>query len=107
MNEQEAREYERLRSEYNRLIIKNRELLKQINYALNNLSEIKKNMAIVEANVVSDVSYVANKVNVADEDVTTLLNAIESLTTQYFLFKNLNSKLDNSKIYKLFISIKI
>lgn len=99
MNEQEAREYERLRSEYNRLIIKNRELLKQINYALNNLSEIKKNMAIVEANVVSDVSYVANKVNVADEDVTTLLNAIESLTTQYFLFKNLSTASKNLSQY--------
>ena len=90
MTEQEVQEYNRLRYEYDRLIVRNRELAEQIDYAVTNVGIITGNMAVVERAVVSDVSYVAKKVNVVDQDVSTLLKAIEDLTSQYFLFKNLS-----------------
>lgn len=99
MTEQEVQEYNRLRDEYERLIIRNRELAEQIDYAVTNVGIITGNMAVVERAVVSDVSYVAKKVNVVDQDVSTLLKAIEDLTSQYFLFKNLSTASKNLTQY--------
>lgn len=99
MTEQEVQEYNRLRDEYDRLIVRNRELAEQIDYAVTNVGIITGNMAVVERAVVSDVSYVAKKVNVVDQDVSTLLKAIEDLTSQYFLFKNLSTASKNLTQY--------
>lgn len=99
MTEQEVQEYNRLCDEYDRLIVKNRELAEQIDYAVTNVGIITGNMAVVERAVVSDVSYVAKKVNVVDQDVSTLLKAIEDLTSQYFLFKNLSTASKNLTQY--------
>lgn len=99
MTEQEVQEYNRLRDEYDRLIVRNRELAGQIDYAVTNVGIITGNMAVVERAVVSDVSYVAKKVNVVDQDVSTLLKAIEDLTSQYFLFKNLSTASKNLTQY--------
>ena len=99
MTEQEVQEYNRLRDEYDRLIVRNRELAEQIDYAVTNVGIITGNMAVVERAVVSDVSYVAKKVNVVDRDVSTLLKAIEDLTSQYFLFKNLSTASKNLTQY--------
>ena len=99
MTEQEVQEYNRLRYEYDRLIVRNRELAEQIDYAVTNVGIITGNMAVVERAVVSDVSYVAKKVNVVDQDVSTLLKAIEDLTSQYFLFKNLSTASKNLTQY--------
>lgn len=99
MTDQEVQEYNRLRDEYNRLIVRNRELAEQIDYAITNVGIITANMGVVERAVVSDVSYVAKKVNVVDQDVSTLLKAIEDLTSQYFLFKNLSTASKNLTQY--------
>ncbi len=99
MTEQEVQEYNRLRDEYDRLIVRNRELSEQIDYAVTNVGIITGNMGVVERAVVSDVSYVAKKVNVVDQDVSTLLKAIEDLKSQYFLFKNLSTASKNLTQY--------
>lgn len=99
MTDQELQEYRRLCNEYNALVAANAALTEQINYAVTNLGIITGNMGVVEKAVVSDVSYVAEKVTVADQDVSTLLKAIEDLTSQYFLFKNLSTASKNLTQY--------
>ena len=95
MTDEEYREYQRLVDEYNRLVRLNNELIEQIDYAERSMSVLAGNMAAVSANVVPNVKYISDKVDVADADIDTLIHALESLTEQYFTFKELSTASKN------------
>ena len=99
MTEEEAREYNRLVNEYNRLVAENNRMIEEINYAQESMVVLANNMATVSANVVPNVKYVSEQVNVADTDVSTLMRALEDLTRQYFIFKELSTASKNLTQY--------
>ena len=99
MTEEEAREYNRLVNEYNRLVSENNQMIEEINYAQESMVVLANNMATVSANVVPNVKYVSEQVNVADTDVSTLMRALEDLTKQYFIFKELSTASKNLTQY--------
>ena len=99
MTDEEYREYQRLVYEYNRLVEENNQMIEEINYAQDCMVVLANNMATVSANVVPNVKYVSQQVNVADTDVSTLMKALEELTNQYFVFKELSTASKNLTQY--------
>lgn len=99
MTEQEYDEYQRLVNEYNRLVEANNQLIEQIEYAEQSVVVLANNMVQVGANVVPNVQYISNKVSDADTDIGTLVNALDSLTNQYFVFKELSTASKNLTKY--------
>lgn len=99
MTDQEYQEYQRLVNEYNRLVEKNNELIQEINYAEESMVVLASNMATVSSNVIPNVKYVSDKVDVADADISTLMGALDSLTSQYFIFKELSTASKNLTQY--------
>lgn len=95
MTEEEYQEYQRLVNEYNRLVQENNQMIEEINYAQEAMVVLAENMIDVSSRVVPNVKYVSNQVSVADTDVSTLLNALEELTKQYFVFKELSTASKN------------
>lgn len=95
MTEAEMQEYNRLVEEHNRLVRENNQMIEEINYAQESMVILANNMAAVSANVVPNVRYVSEQVNVADADVSTLLRALDELTSQYFIFKELSTASKN------------
>ena len=99
MTDQEYQEYQRLVREYNRLVDLNNELIAEINYAEESMVTLSNNMAVVSAKVIPNVKYVSEKVQGAEADVSTLMGALESLTNQYFTFKELSTASKNLTQY--------
>ena len=99
MTEDEYREYQRLVNEYNHLVNENNRMIEEINYAQESMVILAQNMATVSANVVPNIKYVSNQVSIADTDVSTLMNALEELTSQYFVFKELSTASKNLTQY--------
>lgn len=99
MTEEEYREYQRLVDEYNRLVVENNQMVEEINYAQECMVVLADNMATVSARVVPNVKYVSEQVNVADTDISTLMRALEDLTRQYFIFKELSTASKNLTQY--------
>ena len=99
MTEDEYREYQRLVNEYNRLVSENNRMIEEINYAQEAMVVLAENMATVSAHVIPNVKYVSEQVNVADTDVSTLMRALEELTSQYFIFKELSTASKNLTQY--------
>ena len=99
MTEQEYAEYQRLVNEYNRLVEANNQLIEQIEYAEQSVVVLANNMVQVGANVVPNVQYISKKVSDADTDIGTLVNALDSLTNQYFVFKELSTASKNLTKY--------
>ena len=99
MTEDEYREYQRLVDEYNRLVNENNRMIEEINYAQESMVILTQNMATVSANVVPNIKYVSNQVSVADTDVSTLMRALDELTSQYFIFKELSTASKNLTQY--------
>ena len=99
MAEDDYLEYERLLAELNRLIERNNELRAEISYAVENMAVITHNMAVVSNSVVPKVKYVSDKVDAADADIGTLMQALVSLTNQYFVFKELSTASKNLTQY--------
>lgn len=99
MTEQEQQEYQRLVNEYNRLVDRNNQLIKEINYAQESMVVIVGNMAKVSSRVVPDMKYISEQVTVADSDVSDLLTALEQLTNQFFVYKELSTATKNLTQY--------
>lgn len=99
MTDEEYQEYQRLVNEYNRLVSINNELIEQINYAEESMVILASNMVNVSASVVPNVKYVSDKVSVADTDITTLMHALDTLSNQYFVFKELSTASKNLTQY--------
>ena len=99
MTEDEYREYQRLVNEYNRLVSENNRMIEEITYAQEAMVVLAENMATVSAHVIPNVKYVSEQVNVADTDVSTLMRALEELTSQYFIFKELSTASKNLTQY--------
>lgn len=99
MTDEEYQEYQRLVNEYNRLVSINNDLIAQIGYAEDSMVVLASNMATVSANVIPNVKYVSDKVSVADTDITTLMHALDNLSSQYFVFKELSTASKNLTQY--------
>lgn len=99
MTDQEYQEYQRLVNEYNRLVEANNRLIEQINYAQESMVVLAGNMAKVSSRVVPNVKYVSDQVGVADADVDTLMGALEHLTNQFFVYKELATATKNLTQY--------
>lgn len=99
MDDYELAEYNRLVNEYNRLVEENENLLQEIRYAETNVAILAKNMLTVSANVIPNVKYVSQKITDADADIGTLLSALESVSEQYFRFKELSTASKNLTKY--------
>ena len=87
-------EYERaqqLADEINALRRENAQLQAELNMAENNVRVLTSNVGVLESNVHATMSRLSNRVETTAEDVDFFFKALQEMTEQYFIFKNLST----------------
>ena len=95
-------DYERAQQlvrEINALIDENAQLAAELEAAEHNVQVLTSNVGVLEGNVHSTMSGLADTVGSADEDISFLFNALREVTEQYFIFKNLSTASKNLTMY--------
>lgn len=98
----ERDEYERARelvNQINSLRAENAQLLEELDSAKRNVVVLISNIGVLEGNMHYKMSELSSYVGTASEDVSIFFKALQSLTEQYFVFKNLSSASKNLTQY--------
>lgn len=95
-------DYERerqLRYEINRVRAENAQLEAELEWAERNVRILTGNVGVLEKDVHNTMTRLDETVGTTSGDVSFLFKALEELTTQYFLFKNLSTASKNLTMY--------
>lgn len=95
-------DYERaqqLVNQINALRAENAQLEAELHMAERNVKVLTSNVGVLEGNVHRTISGLDNKVTAEAEDVAFLFKALQELTEQYFIFKNLSTASKNLTMY--------
>jgi len=95
-------DYERaqaLVNQINALVAENNRLLAELETAEYNLGILINNVAALDRSVHATMSQLSSNVENTSEDVTFLFNALNDLSEQYFVFKNLSTASKNLSMY--------
>lgn len=95
-------DYERerqLRYQINQLRAENAQLEAELEWAERNVRILTGNVGVLEKDVHNTMTRLDETVGTTSNDVSFLFKALEELTTQYFLFKNLSAASKNLTMY--------
>lgn len=87
-------EYERARelaNQINNLRRENAQLQAELNAAISNVRILTSNVGVLENNVHATMSRLSKRVETTAEDVDFFFKALQEMTEQYFVFKNLST----------------